>query len=259
MFTILVVGLGCGMKGLITKEGNKTLSAVALYIVNPLLIFMSYQSEYSSELLHGLLWSFLLSAVSFGVMIGVTDIEKSLTVYRDILGYDQVVYDKTGVFDDWGFMDGSEETYRRVLLTHSETRKGPFSEIFGKSYIELVVALDREPKKIFEGRYWGDPGFIQLCMDVVNMRELEKFCISKGHPFTVDSCPAGVQFDMGDASGHFTYIEDPDGTLIEFVEAYKIPIVKKLGWFLDLRKRDPAKPLPKWLLGCLRWSKVKFD
>lgn len=200
-----------------------------------------------------------LSGGSFGVMIGVTDIEKSLTVYRDILGYDQVVYDKTGVFDDWGFMDGSEETYRRVLLTHSETRKGPFSEIFGKSYIELVVALDREPKKIFEGRYWGDPGFIQLCMDVVNMRELEKFCISKGHPFTVDSCPAGVQFDMGDASGHFTYIEDPDGTLIEFVEAYKIPIVKKLGWFLDLRKRDPAKPLPKWLLGCLRWSKVKFD
>ena len=57
------------MKGIITKEGNKTLSAVALYIVNPLLIFMSYQSEYSRELLNGLLWSFLLSAVSFGVMI----------------------------------------------------------------------------------------------------------------------------------------------------------------------------------------------
>ncbi|MCR5121294.1 MAG: AEC family transporter [Ruminococcus sp.] len=69
MFIILAIGLGCGLKGLITKEGNKTLSAVALYIVNPLLIFMSYQSEYSSELLHGLLWSFLLSATSFAVMI----------------------------------------------------------------------------------------------------------------------------------------------------------------------------------------------
>lgn len=72
MFTILLIGLGCGMKGLITKEGNKTLSAVALYIVNPLLIFNSYQSEYSRELLHGLLWSFLLSAVSFGVMIALS-------------------------------------------------------------------------------------------------------------------------------------------------------------------------------------------
>jgi hypothetical protein len=69
MFIILMIGLGCGLKGLITKEGNKTLSAVALYIVNPLLIFMSYQSEYSSELLHGLMWSFLLSGISFTVTI----------------------------------------------------------------------------------------------------------------------------------------------------------------------------------------------
>ena len=81
MFTILIIGLGCGMKGLITKEGNKTLSAVALYIVNPVLIFMSYQSEYSSELLHGLLWSFLLSVSSFGVMIALSTflIRKSRT------------------------------------------------------------------------------------------------------------------------------------------------------------------------------------
>ncbi len=70
MFIILIIGLGCSMKGLITKEGNKQLSKVALYIVNPMLIFMSYQDcEYSSTLLKGLLWSFLLSGISFGVMI----------------------------------------------------------------------------------------------------------------------------------------------------------------------------------------------
>ena len=57
-----------------------------------------------------------------------------------------------------------------------------------------------------------------------------------------------MSFDMGDASGHFTYIEDPDGTLIEFVETHKIPVVKKLGWFIDMKKRDPRKPLPKFLL-----------
>lgn len=72
MFTILLIGLGCSMKGLITKEGTKQLSTVALHIVNPLLIFMSYQSDYSSKLLKGLLWSFLLSACSFGVMIGLS-------------------------------------------------------------------------------------------------------------------------------------------------------------------------------------------
>ena len=79
------------------------------------------------------------------------------------------------------------------------------------------------------------------------MRALEKFCNEKGHPFTVDSCPGDVSFDMGDASGHFTYIEDPDGTLIELVETHKVPIVKKLGWFIDMKKRDASKPLPKFL------------
>ena len=53
---------------------------------------------------------------------------------------------------------------------------------------------------------------------------------------------------MGGHSGQFTYVEDPDGTWIEFVETHKIPIVKKLGWYLDTRKRPQGKPLPKWML-----------
>ena len=72
MFIILLIGLGCSLKGLITKEGNKQLSKVALYIVNPLLIFMSYQSEYSSKLLRGLMWSFQLSGITFGVAIALS-------------------------------------------------------------------------------------------------------------------------------------------------------------------------------------------
>ena len=130
----------------------------------------------------------------------------------------------------------------------------------GADCVELVQALDRTPRKIYEGRYWGDPGFIQICYDVTGMRELERFCAEKGHPFTVDSCPGGITFDMGDASGHFTYIEDPDGTLIEFVETHRIPVVKKLGWFIDMKKRDPLKPLPKLLfraMGLVSREKVK--
>ena len=111
----------------------------------------------------------------------------------------------------------------------------------------FVQALERTPRKIYEGRYWGDPGFIQVCFDVTNMTALGAFCKEHGHPFTVDSCPDGRKFDMGDASGHFTYIEDPDGTLIEFVETHKVPVVKKLGWFIDMSRRNPEKPLPKFL------------
>jgi hypothetical protein len=69
MFLILFLGVFCYLKGLITKEGTKQLSTIELQIVNPLLIFMSYQKEYNSQLLSGLLKSFLLSAVSYAVMI----------------------------------------------------------------------------------------------------------------------------------------------------------------------------------------------
>ena len=183
----------------------------------------------------------------FGAMVGVTDMKKSLAFYSEILGYDTIIYDKTGTFDDWQLLEGSNNKYRRVLLGTSSPRKGAFSGVFGDSTIELVQALERTPRKIYEGRFWGDPGFIQICFDVSNMRALGEFCAKKGYPFTVDSCPDGEVFDMGEASGHFTYIEDPDGTLIEFVETHKIPIVKKLNWYLDMRKRDREKQLPKIL------------
>lgn len=72
MFIILLIGAFCYLKGIITKDGTKQLSSVALNIVNPVLIFMSYQSEYDKELVHGLLWSFLLSAISYAFTILLT-------------------------------------------------------------------------------------------------------------------------------------------------------------------------------------------
>lgn len=194
-----------------------------------------------------------LTGGMIGALVGVTDMEASIRFYREVLGYDTVVYDQTGTFDDWSLMPASEQQYRRVLLTDTTPAKGPFSALMPKGSIELVQALDRTPHKIYEGRYWGDPGFIQICYDISNMKALGEFCKEKGHPFTVDSCPDGEVFDMGDASGHFTYIEDPDGTLIEFVETHRIPVVKKLGWYIDLRKRDRTQQLPKFLLRMMGW------
>ena len=83
---------------------------------------------------------------------------------------------------------------------------------------------------------------------------MKQLCAEKGYPYTVDS---GEKFDMGEAAGHFSYIEDPDGALIEFVETKKIPIMKKMGWYLDLRKRDASKPLPDWMLKALKFNRVK--
>jgi len=181
-----------------------------------------------------------------GAMVGVSDMEASMKFYREVLGYDKIITDTTGVFGDWDMMPASGETYRRVVIARSAKPEGAFSSLLGDHVIELVQALDRKARKIYEGRYWGDPGFIQICYDVTGMRALGDFFASKGCPFTVDSCPNGENFDMGDASGHFTYIEDPDGTLLEFVEVSKVPVAKKLGWFIDLKKKNNRR-LPKFL------------
>ena len=196
-----------------------------------------------------------------GAIIGVSDIEKTLPLYQDILGYDQILTDETGIFEDITTINSGNQKFRRILLTHSKPRKGSFSRLLGQSYIELVQALERTPSKIYEGRYWGDPGFIQICFDVRNIRSLERKCESVGFPFTVDSASKQKSdeesFEMGDAAGHFTYIEDPDGTLIEFVETHKIPIMKKLGIYLNLSKYNPEEPLKDWLLKMLRFGRVK--
>jgi catechol 2,3-dioxygenase-like lactoylglutathione lyase family enzyme len=191
----------------------------------------------------------------YGAVIGVSDVDRSLAFYRDLLGYDTVVYDETADFADWHGVAGGFGRFRRVLLRHGRRRVGPFSRLLGATEIELVQALDRAPKRIFEGRFWGDLGFIHLCFDIQGMAEMKERAAAQGHPFTVDSSGS---FDMGEAAGYFSYVEDPDGTLIEFVETHKIPILKKLGWYLDLRTRKNAeKPLPKWMLKALGLGRVK--
>lgn len=182
-----------------------------------------------------------------GAMIGVSDINRSIKFYKEILGYDLMPYDGYGNFDDWHELPGGNEKYERVLLSKSGKPSGPFSELLGSNEIELVQALEHKPRRIYEGRWWGDPGFIQICYDVTGMKALGEFVASKGHPFTVDSCPNGERFDMGEASGHFTYIEDPDGTLIEFVETHRIPLAAKLGLYIDIDRRDRDKALPRFL------------
>src|SRR5690554_843621 len=189
-----------------------------------------------------------------GAVIGSTNIDKARKLYSDILGYDVVVYDETSTFSDLKELPGGEKEFRRVLLRHSQKRSGGFSKLFGPTEIELIEVKGREPKKIYENRYWGDLGFIHLCFDVQGMDALKEEAEANGFPFTVDSANS---FDMGEAAGRFTYVEDPDGTLIEFVETHKVPIMKKFGWFIDMTKRDPRKNLPDFIIKAMQINRMK--
>jgi len=190
-----------------------------------------------------------------GSIIGVSDIDASIGLYKDVLEYSHIEYDVTGEFEDLAHLPGGKGKFRRVLLSHKNAKKGPFAELLGPTEIELVQSLDRtDTQKIFKDRFWGDWGFIHLCFDIQDMEDLKKACETHGYPFTVDS---GNTFDMGEAGGRFSYIEDKDGTLIEFVETHKVPVMKKLGWYINLKKRNPEKHLPRWMLKAMGLNKVK--
>lgn len=190
---------------------------------------------------------------SCGAVLGVSDMDRSIAFYGKLLGYDEVRADEVGVFEDMKALPGGDRLVRRVVLEHPKPFEGPLSALMGPSRLELIQAVEEEPVKIYEGRYWGDPGFIHLCFDIRNMDAVQADCEALGHPFVCDS---GVDFDMGDANGHFTYIEDPDGTLIEFVETFRVPVIKKIGFYIDFKKRDDRKPLPRWMVKALRFLRV---
>lgn len=189
-----------------------------------------------------------------GAVIGVSDMDKAVRFYKDILGIDEVVYSGSAPAIDMPDNEQKGQKFRRILLKKQVANKGAFSRLLGSVQIELVEALDFEPVRIYKDRYWGDCGFIHLCFDVLNIDLLKQKSENAGHPFTVDSASS---FSMGSSAGRFCYVEDPDGTLIELVETHKIPILKKLNWHLNLKTRKNEGPLPAWMISMLGLSKIK--
>ncbi|WP_405382688.1 VOC family protein [Maribacter sp. LLG6340-A2] len=188
-----------------------------------------------------------------GAVIGVSNMERSIDFYKNMLGYTEVLYDDITYLDQ---LSGStaKQQYRKVILGHHRKKIGGFGDLLGPTQLELIQMLQGTPTKIYKDRLWGDLGYIHLCFDVQGMDALREKAKVLKNPFTVDSSNS---FDMGDAAGHFCYVEDPDGTLIELVETHKVPIVKSLGIYLNLKKRDPYKTLPKWLVKSLGLQKVR--
>ena len=191
-----------------------------------------------------------------GAIIGVSDMDKSLLFYQSLFGFDKIILDKSGTFKELKSVPGGRAKFRRVLLSRSSKEIGGFGKLFGPYELELIQSLDRTPIKIYNNRLWGDLGYIHLCFDVAGMEALKKASESLGYPFTVDSSNS---FDMGEAAGRFGYIEDPDGTLIELVETHKVPVLKKLGIYINLKKRNPRKPLPNWIVKAMKVHRRNKD
>ena len=74
MFMIMIIGFICGKTELITPNTNKKLSGILLFLVSPMITFISYRREYSSEVAISLLIALALAAVTHAIMIGVSNL-----------------------------------------------------------------------------------------------------------------------------------------------------------------------------------------
>ena len=69
MLILIIVGVLCAKLRLISADTNKELSQFVLQVVNPVVIFMSYQKDYEAKLVKNLLMTFALSVLAFAVML----------------------------------------------------------------------------------------------------------------------------------------------------------------------------------------------
>lgn len=95
MLMLILTGVICSKTKVISQETNRDLSKFVLQVVNPIVIFTSYQMEYREELVRNLLITFALSVFAFVIMIGAAyifvrkkvdreaDIERFSTIYSN--------------------------------------------------------------------------------------------------------------------------------------------------------------------------------
>lgn len=196
---------------------------------------------------------------AFGAIVGCSDLDRSVKFYEEVLGYEEVDRKQKSGLNDLSQLPATATTISRALLRKNSVATGGFSKFLGTSEIELIQTLDYKGQSLYEGRFWGDPGYIHICFDVRDMDQIKDFCENVGHPFQVDSheTEKGKSFDMGSVTSRVAYIDDPDGTAIEFVETHKVPLIPALGFVIDLEGGKRIKDVPKWVFQLIGLRKVK--
>ncbi len=186
--------------------------------------------------------------------IAVTDMERSLHFYRDILDYKDIVYDWKGSDPMLASIPGGESSMRRVLLHDPKPPTSFYSFYLDRGWIELVEVEGSKGPHIYHGRRWGDIGQMEICFDVHDIGATFEELKRRGAEPVLE--PNTDDFDMGHGStALFAYFVDPDGTMIELAEATRLKFTDKIS--IDLRKRKPGKPLPRWLMKMSRLNRYK--
>ncbi len=161
MFLMILVGVLCYKINLIDKETNKKLADIVLMLVNPIVVFVSYQREFEVNLLKGLLISFGLAIIThfFGIILSMLvlrkknhekdiSIERFAVIYSNcgFIGFPLVggIFGSEGVF----YMTAYMTIFNLVVWTHGmitvsgkTDRKSIMNALLSPSVIATVLGF----------------------------------------------------------------------------------------------------------------------
>jgi len=159
MFLIIIIGMICYKAKLIDKELNKKLSNILLMVVSPLLIFNSYQREFSSDLLQGLgisfglaLASHLISILAAQVFVRGKDsnavIDRFSAIYSNcgFIGIPLIngLVGKEGVFYITAYLTVFNVfvwTHGVIMMVGKQTRKEIIKTLISPTIIAIVLGM----------------------------------------------------------------------------------------------------------------------
>lgn len=156
MLILIMVGVLCAKLKIISSSANKELSQFVLQVVNPVVIFMSYQKDYEPKLVKNLLLTFTLSVIAFGLTIIVsyilirkkenrhTEIERFSAIYSNcaFMGIPLVsaLFGDEGVF----YLTAFITVFNLVIWTHGViTISGEknFKQVIKVFYSPTMIAI----------------------------------------------------------------------------------------------------------------------
>ena len=149
------------------------------------------------------------------VGIGVSEMNRALEFYGELLGFTEVMFDYTGSLPGMEAVTGKPETKARVVMLKNRNT-GPL----GLGAIKLVQLLDSEkpePCTVADTTLWGDVGIAEVCFNTrVSTEKVFAELSKKGLQATLT--PTRGCFPPYDTVSHYAYMRDPDNGLLEFVD-----------------------------------------
>ncbi len=139
------------------------------------------------------------------VGIAVTDLQRSLEFYSDVLGFDTVIVAPhesfSGLVDEVTGVNGT--VVRSCVIANSK----------GQGMLELIEVTRPRGRSIPFGTQWGDFGYLQVCLYGSDRETLTSQVETDG----VDVLLPPQEVDDPEHPAMFMYLRDPDGIPVEVV------------------------------------------